>query len=540
MPARQLAALYAGFAALALLVGGPALRGEFLSDDVGYLITNPYVQTLSADNLIEILDPWGEAARFTANYAPVHLLASALSWRVFGTDTLGHHLVSVLGHALASLLLVPLLLRAGLPRAASIFGALFFLLHPANVEVSAWISQTKTILCLVLAMGALLLHPRRPAAAAGLFILALLAKASAAFALPAAAYFAWRRSRPPRSEPARWGWLAVWGVGLASYAAPQLFAFEHLGESARPVGADPFETVRTAFAIGARYAVLAATSYGAAAFHHPPPARSLLDPWWLAGVALALAAGLRLVVTIRRRSEEAGFWIWAAVAYAPISQIFPFLYPMADRYLYVVLPGLIGAACVAANDWVTRRTAVSTQARSTTLYRVSMALAFATLAVFAARSLERAAVFRSNTALMLDSARRYPEGLSASLLAARRAAREGDAEGTAKALRRAADLGYDSFFAVDAEPALAAVRGDPRVRDAVAEMAGRWITHARERQYSTPNELQVWARAHAARGEWSEAVAVLERALEDPGSLEADLRRALDDARRQQARSAPR
>ncbi len=533
---RRLAVLYAAFAALALATGGPALRGEFLSDDVGYLVANPYVQSLSLENLRLILDPWGEAAHFTANYAPVHLLASALTWAVFGASTFGHHLVSVLGHALASLLLVPLLLRAGLPLAVAVFGGLFFLLHPANVEASAWISQLKTILCLVLATGAVLLHPRRPLAAAALFALALLSKASAAFALPAAAYFAWRRSRLPEPEPARWGWLAAWGLALALYAAPQLLAFEHLGETQRPPDADPFETVRTAFAIGARYVALATTSYGAAAFHHPPPARSLLDPWWLAGLALSAGAAVRLVATALRRREEAGFWIWAAAAYVPVSQVFPFLYPMADRYLYVVLPGLIGAVCLAATAWAVPRTAGWSAARKKTLRGVYYVTACGILVIFAARSLERAAVFRSNTTLMLDSARRYPDGLSASLLGVRRAAVDGDAAAVAKALHRATELGYDSFFALDAEPALASVRSDPRVRAAVAEMAGRWIDLARQRGYSAPHELQLWARAHSLRDEWGDAAAVLEKALEHPGPLEADLRRALAEVRRQQAR----
>jgi len=534
LPASHLVALYVAFVALAFAVYGPALRGEFLSDDVGYLVTNPYVHELTVENLRVILDPWGEAARYTANYAPVHLAAIALAWSVVGGGTLGHHVVNVLAHALASLLLVPLFLRAGLSRTVALFGALFFLLHPANVEVGAWISQLKTILCLALGTGAILLHPRRPATAASLFVLALLAKASAAFALPVAAFLAWRRARPPEAEPPRWGWLAVWAIGLALYASPQLFAFGQLGESPRQLGADTFESLRTVFAIVARYLAMAATSYGTAAFHHPPAAHSILDPWWLAGLALSLAFTFRLAWTAFQGREEAGFWIWTAAAYAPVCQIFPFLYPMADRYLYVLLPGLIGATCLAAGG-LAASGAFSTVARRQTLHRVGFGLACSLLVLFAVRSHERAAIFRSNTTLMLDSARRYPDGLSASLLRARRAAQSGDAAGAAEALKRAADLGFDSFFALDNEPALQGVRQDPRVRAAVGNMAGRWIEIARRRGYSTPHELQLWAQAHALRGEWAEAIAVLERALAQPGAPEPELRRALAEARRQLA-----
>ena len=77
-------------------------------------------------------------------------------------------------------------------------GALF-LLHPANVEASAWISQTKTTLALALSLGALLLFPSRPGLSLVTFTLGLLTKASAAFALPMAAVFVWldRDARGP-------------------------------------------------------------------------------------------------------------------------------------------------------------------------------------------------------------------------------------------------------------------------------------------------------------------------------------------------------
>jgi hypothetical protein len=288
------------------------------------------------------------------------------------------------------------------------------------------------------------------------------------------------------------------------------------------------------FAIFARYVAMAATSYGTAAFHHPPAARSLLDPWWLAGLALSLALGLRLAWSALRRRDEAGFWLWAAAAYAPVCQIFPFLYPMADRYLYAVLPGLIGATCLAAAAVASVSTG-SGAAPKKTLNRVASALACALLVVFALKSHERAAVFRTNTTLMLDSARRYPEGLSASLLGARRAAQAGDPAGTAEALHRAAALGFDSFFAIDEEPALQGVRQDPRVRAAVGEMAGGWIALARARGYTTQHELWLLARAHTVRSEWADAEAALQRALAQPGPREPELRRALADVQRQLA-----
>jgi len=535
---RSLVLLYAAFAALAFFVYGPALHGEFLSDDAGYLTTNPYTQSLTPGSVRVILDPWGDAAAFTGNYAPVHLLAEAARWRVFGTHTTGYHVVNVLGHALCALLLVPLLRRSGLSREVSVFGGLFFLLHPALAEVVAWISQLKTILCLMLGLGALLLHPRRPALAAALFVLAILAKASAAFALPPAAYFAWRRSQLPESEPPRWGWLAVWALAFVLYSSPQIFAFQKAAESPPQLGADAAESLRTVVAIGARYLAMAATSYGASAFQHPPAARSPLDPWWLAGLALGAGIAIRFVRTLRKRHEEAGYWIWAAAGYAPISQLFPFLYPMADRYLYVVLPGLLGAIALAATRFESRvATTGEAPARAPWHSAAAAAMACAVLLGFAVRTHARAAVFRNNTTLMLDSALHYPQGLSANLLRAQGAAQAGDAAGAAEAIDRAAALGFDSFFVAETDPALAPVRQDPRVRAAIGELAGRWIEVAKRRGYAAPRMLLLWAQAHQVRGEWPEAEAVLERALEAPGPLEPELRKQLEEVRQRRAQA---
>ncbi|MCX5737036.1 MAG: hypothetical protein NTZ61_00780, partial [Proteobacteria bacterium] len=180
------AALALGYAAIALAVLWPALHGDFVSDDIGYVVGNPWIHTLSIDNLRAILDPTGPAAAHTANYAPVHLLLHALGWQLFGANPFGHHVVNVLLHAVASTLLVALFARAGVPFVAAALGGALFLLHPANVEAVAWVFQLKTIVALALASGALLLEPRRPILATIVFTLALLTKIQAAFAIPVA------------------------------------------------------------------------------------------------------------------------------------------------------------------------------------------------------------------------------------------------------------------------------------------------------------------------------------------------------------------
>jgi hypothetical protein len=81
-----------------------------------------------------------------------------------------------------------------------------------------------------------------------------------------------------------------------------------------------------------------------AAFQEPAPASSWLDPRWLAAIPLGAVLAWRTATGLYARKAEAAWWIGAAAAWAPVSQIFPFLNPIADRYLYFMLPGLIGGA----------------------------------------------------------------------------------------------------------------------------------------------------------------------------------------------------
>ena len=156
-PGRSTLLLWAVFVAIAFALYAPALHGPFLSDDYVYIgAANPWTSQLSAENVLAVLDPTGDGRFHQANYAPVHLLATAVEWQLFGDDPLGYHVVNILMHAGNAALLAWLLLACGIGFPAASLGALFFLVHPANVEAVAWASQLKTNGSLALSLGALL------------------------------------------------------------------------------------------------------------------------------------------------------------------------------------------------------------------------------------------------------------------------------------------------------------------------------------------------------------------------------------------------
>ncbi len=534
-PAR-LALVFAGFVALALAIYAPALRGPFISDDLHYVATNPYVHTLTLENVRAILGPWSPASIFVVNYTPLHLLLHALAWQAFGDHVLGHHVVNVVLHAAASCLLVALLAASGLPFLAALAGGGLFLLHPANVEAVAWISQLKTTSCMVLSLITLLLFPRRPALATLFFFLALLAKPTACFLLPVAGVLAWSRAGDARTAR-RYAWLALWTTGFVLVAMAQIEVNRRNGTPDLGLEPDPLVRARTSLAIAARYLVISFSSIGVSAFHEPPRATSWLDPWFLASLPALALLGVRTLWALRARCDEAAWWIFAASSFAPVSQIFPFLYPMADRYLYFMLPGLLGGALLAGRDSWQRL-----QARSPGLVRhAPRALGAGALAlalVFGVRSHARAALWTNPLLLLADAGAHYPDGVAANLLRARRAAQIGDVDASVTALDAAIARGFNRFEQLEGDPAFAPIRQDPRFRERVARVAQGWIDRVARLPDPTQMELHVAAQASVARGDLDGAARLLERALAREGPIGDLVRAELAEVERQRAAGA--
>jgi hypothetical protein len=271
--------------------------------------------------------------------------------------------------------------------------------------------------------------------------------------------------------------------------------------------------------------------------HQPPLATSIGDPWFLCGILLGLLVGWRSLLTLWRGSPEGGFWIWTAIAYAPISQIFPFVYPLADRYLYFILPGGIGAVLLAGQEALGRAAFAYPSsrwriARASTRDRIAIAVALLACPGFALRTNAQAWSWRSGTALVAAAVRGSPDGISAHLRAAEDAVRQGDAGAAATELLAAADRGWNDVVGISYSSAYAPVRDDPRFKAALVELAGRFIEDAKRSGLSSQPGLLCWARAHEIRGERAEQRALLRRTIAVGGPWTQMARRLLAEAER--------
>jgi hypothetical protein len=239
--------------------------------------------------------------------------------------------------------------------------------------------------------------------------------------------------------------------------------------------------------------------------------------------------GWRLFLTLRSRREEAGFWIFALVSFGPVAQLFPFLYPFADRYLYFILPGLIGGALLAGRELLsgTGPEPHTGRALRVGLERGAVAAAVLMCVVFAFRSHERASIWRAPAFVLADAAKHYPDGVSASLLRAKRAAQVQDAEGAASEIRKAIARGYNRFEQLLQDPGFESVRYTEPFQAVVRKTAQMWIDAGKDWEDPTQLELRRIASAHAVRGEREQAVVLLRRALERGGPVDADIRAEL-------------
>jgi len=513
------AAVAAGFAVLALAVYAPALEGPFFSDDAHYVEHNVYIQNPSLENWIEIWSPTSIVVGMVENWAPVQLTLHALAWQWFGPKVLGHHVFGVLMHALGSTLLFVLLARSGIPRRAALGLAAFFLVQPANVEAVAWISQLKTSSSLVLALTALLLHPRRPALALLSFGLALLAKPTAAVALPVAVVFCWARREPARSLV----WLVGWAAAFAGFAAAELAAFFETAGRAVSLYDGPAEQLRSHVAIAFRYALMAVSGWKLSLFHEPAAARSWLDPWWLGGLGLAVAIVWRSVTLVRRRSLELGYWVWAVVSFAPVSGIVALPYPMADRYLYFILPGLLGGLAFALPEaWHRVRPAPSARLRS-----VAAAVAVLGIAAFGFAANRQASLWAAPELLLARTERAYPDGQVARLRSARRAAADGDGDLATRQLRAAVGRGFDRLDVLLSDPAYLALRGHAGFDALVDELARGMAERLTARTEPSQAELRVLAQARVVLRDLAGAERAYRRSLEIEGLYNEAIEREL-------------
>ena len=313
--------------AAALAAFGASLGSSFHFDD--YAILSDPILT-SASGWWEVWRPLGTR--------PLTYFTFWLNYQLGGTNPLGYHLVNLLLHVAATLMLARVL-RGRLPDRAVLVATALFALHPIQAEPVLYIFARSTLLATLLCLAALdswLREKRWPAV--GWFALALAAKEECV-AFPLVLLLLHLVERRDRRE--RMPIAAMLVLSLA--AGSRVFAALRAHPDA-PAGAQA--------GIGALDYLLA---QGPVVLRY---LRLLVVPWGFTvdpdialpslGVALAawtapIAAGVYL--TLRLRKNAAAFWVLAGLLLlAPSSSIFPAQDLAADRRMYLPMMAFAAAA----------------------------------------------------------------------------------------------------------------------------------------------------------------------------------------------------
>jgi tetratricopeptide (TPR) repeat protein len=135
----------------------PAMRCDFVNfDDPDYVTENPHVQGgLTLEGM-----KWAFSNPVVGNWHPLTVLSHTLDCQLFGLKPWGHHLTSVLLHALNTVLVFLLLRRLTGALWRSALVAALFGLHPLHVESVAWMAERKDVLSTGFGLLALVFYAR--------------------------------------------------------------------------------------------------------------------------------------------------------------------------------------------------------------------------------------------------------------------------------------------------------------------------------------------------------------------------------------------
>ena len=121
----------------------PALKNGFVTyDDTSYVTENAHVKGgLTWEDL-----RWAFTSREASNWHPLTWISHMVDCQLFGLQPWGHHLTSVVIHAVNAVLLFLLLRQTTGLLWPSLFVAAIFAVHPLRVESVAWVAERKDVL----------------------------------------------------------------------------------------------------------------------------------------------------------------------------------------------------------------------------------------------------------------------------------------------------------------------------------------------------------------------------------------------------------
>jgi protein O-mannosyl-transferase len=419
----------------------------FAGDDIGIIRDRPLFHDLHNWRAI-LASPWWP----NALYRPVTALSLAANWAAAGGDPRAFHLVNVLLHGLASVLVYRLALALLSVPAAAVVAGLLFAVHPVHVEAVANLVGRAEVLCAIFVIGAVLLYRldgwlsdagdtrswRRFAATLATLAFAALALGSkeSGFALPGLLllvdWFDSRTQGRPLDRVVRRHWvlwlgtvaIAVGWLVLRSGIVRDLTGLE-VAPGLEGQGLGGRAVIMLPIVV--QYVRLFLFPARLSAEYSPNfivPTTELTAAGLAGGVILALAIGVAWVA--RRRAPVITFALgWIAATVLIVSNLLvPTGIVLAERTLYVAS---VGVVLLLAWGWSALRVPAPVLANACLIVAI---------AAGALRTTTRNPIWRDDTTYYPAMVRDAPGSFAADWAAAELARQRGDARESERRLRR--------------------------------------------------------------------------------------------------------
>src|SRR6266571_8556625 len=131
-----------------------SLGNPFIWDDEQFITSNSYVQNFAVGKILTTNTVAGAGVQ-SNYYRPLTSLSFALDKSIWGQNTFGFHLTNTSLHLLAGVLLFLFLSEIGIGTLFAFWVALFFLIHPVQVEAVSYINSRGDSLFAALLFAAL-------------------------------------------------------------------------------------------------------------------------------------------------------------------------------------------------------------------------------------------------------------------------------------------------------------------------------------------------------------------------------------------------
>ncbi len=351
-----------GVLALSFASYANGLTGEFLYDDLIYIVDNPQV---SGDSISEVFTEPLALKNHLGLYRPLTLLTYRWqSGAAASNSPFPLHLVNAVLHALVACMVVALGLRWQLRRGLCFLAGLVFACHPMHVEAVTWIVGRAELLAALFSLITLWAwfgprHWRMTTLAIVAWVLACFSK-EGALTLPVTILVAeWllpsKEGDPKRSRWSRYLGFVIAGAALVALRIAVIGAFGPDSSAAtyRQYGLP--ERCLIACNLAADYLRLSLLPWPNRIFYHYTESVGFR---WHTWVWLGMAA-VALIAWMRRRSPLAFLLTAFFLSLGPVLNLVPIQECLAERFLYlptVFLSFVIATPLLAALDWERRRT----------------------------------------------------------------------------------------------------------------------------------------------------------------------------------------